>query len=161
MEQVLYFHNEYIGTSYKQEVDKNLYQTIDLAHNQHSATINFNNTIIDKIKKTIINLSSRHKIKEDMYIIAIKNLIKKNNYLQLSLQLSEDIITEDEFEKEVTTNSGKYVIKIDNKDITFIHLDVIQTILKDVDNKGMTLHDVSEMFSIDTHSFEPEVNYLT
>src|SRR5688572_7538519 len=49
---------------------------------------------------------------EVLLIEAVKNLIKKNEYLQLSHRLAEDQISEEEFEEELEKNTSKYLIKV-------------------------------------------------
>lgn len=55
----------------------------------------------------------QHSIQKEMYYVkAIKNLIKKNNFLDLSLQLAEDQITEEEYEEEIDNFPEKYIIDV-------------------------------------------------
>lgn len=94
-------------------------------------------------------------LRNDYCIIAIKNLIKKNEFLQLSLQLSEKLIDENEFESEIKQNPDKYIIQINNIDDS-IHLSVISNILTRI-GKTFNIDEVSELFSIDTRSINEDL----
>ncbi|MCF8334927.1 MAG: hypothetical protein K9I47_12310 [Bacteroidales bacterium] len=68
-----------------------------------------------------------YKIKEKYYLRVIDSLFKKNNFLALSLQLSDGVISEEEYEKELENNQEKYIIetqKLENPN----HLHIINDI---------------------------------
>ena len=97
-------------------------------------------------------------IRNDYCIIAIRNLLKKNEFLQLSLQLSEKLITEEEFEVEIDKNPDKYIIQMNNMDNP-MHLHVISNILTKI-GKAFNTDEVSELFSIDTRSINNELKII-
>jgi hypothetical protein len=53
------------------------------------------------------------KRKEELYQNAIKNLMKKSNYLNLHVELIEGSITEEEFDEEINNNPESYIVRID------------------------------------------------
>ncbi len=92
--------------------------------------------------------------KEKYYIIAIKNLIKKNEFLQLSLQVADKLVTEEEYEKELKENEDKYLISLNRVDNPF-DIDVVCDIVKQV-NASFTIDEVAEIFSLDANwLFQP------
>jgi hypothetical protein len=85
--------------------------------------------------------------KEVYYVTAIRNLIKKNNYLQLLYDLAEGNITEQDYESELDTNSAKYLIewnKLENPN----DVKTIASIVKKI-GLEFTVDEVADMFSID------------
>lgn len=94
--------------------------------------------------------------KKDKYCIkAIRNLIIKNNFLELSLELSEDQITEDDYSKEIESNPDKYIIDIkyikDPNDIKAMN-DIIKKI-----GFEFSIDEVAELFSLDSKDLENNV----
>ena len=89
-------------------------------------------------------------IKEGYCFTAINNLVKKTEYLQLSLQLAENLISEDEFEAELESFPEKYVIKLNDIESP-AHLHIIGGLLGKL-GRQFTVDEVSELFSIDTRS---------
>jgi hypothetical protein len=88
--------------------------------------------------------------KENYYVIAVNNLIKKTEFLQLSLQFAQEVITSDEYQQEINNNSDKYLIKFDcpfNK----IDMPLIEEILDKVEKKDLTIDEVSDLFSIESN----------
>ena len=104
------------------------------------------NLLFEKFKfnNHIINLHN------DYCIVAIRNLIKKNEFLQLSIQLSEKLISEFEFEAEIEQNPSKYIIEM-NSHIDISHLHVISNILTKI-GTSFNVDEVSELFSLDSRS---------
>lgn len=97
-------------------------------------------------------------LRNDYCIVAIRNLLKKNEFLQLSLQLSEELITESEFEAEIDQNPDKYIIQMNNID-DHVHLKVISNILTKI-GKTFDVDEVSELFSIDARSINNELKAI-
>lgn len=97
-------------------------------------------------------------LRNDYCIVAIRNLLKKNEFLQLSLQLSEKLITESEFEAEIDQNPDKYIIQMNNID-DHVHLNVISNILTKI-GKTFNVDEVSELFSIDARSINNELKAI-
>ena len=97
--------------------------------------------------------------KRDNYcVLAINNLIKKNEFLQLNLQFAENQITEDEYEQELETNTDRYIINLDNT-LEPNDINVIGNILHSIGRKFNT-DEVAEMFSIDIHTLNSNIKAL-
>jgi hypothetical protein len=100
--------------------------------------------------------------KSEFFLIeAIRNFIKKTNYLELSEMLNDDEITEEEFDIELEKNSSKYLIKI----IENIETNDAQIIKDLVDKIGPDLRDfsvteISEMFSLKEDNLVEKLNLL-
>lgn len=95
---------------------------------------------------TMYELLNHKEKKESFYILAVDNLMKKNDFLQLSIQLDQQLITEEEFEKELEENESKYLIKMNNNcnKVDFeIALDILPKL-----NRTFTADEVSELFAI-------------
>lgn len=95
------------------------------------------------------NFSNRllsYPIKRDHYcIIAIKNLFKKNDFLQLSLQRAENLLSDEEFEKEIEENPHKYTIDLHEiEDGTEVN--ILSEIAQKV-GREFTQDEVCELFS--------------
>lgn len=104
------------------------------------------------------NYSDNTNIGEEYYLRAISNLIKKNNFLDLSLQLAEEMITEEEFESEINRRPQKYTINLEclksKDDIhTIIH------IVKQIGGNFM-VDEVAELFGIKESELENSVSNL-
>lgn len=93
-------------------------------------------------------------LRNEYCIVAISNLLKKNEFLQLSLQLSEKLISEEDFEREVENNPGKYIIEMANEQV---NLNVISSILSKI-GRSFTTDQVSELFSVDPRILKSQLN---
>lgn len=97
-------------------------------------------------------------VKEVLYSDAITNLMKKSKFLQLYIQLIEEQISEDEYEKELNENPANYFINMKEvkSNLEYAALfQVMQNLPKDI-----TLDEVSEIFGIKTHSMiQQQVNF--
>ncbi len=104
------------------------------------------------LKENFISIRDKLLKKENFYITAVKNLLKKINFLELYQQLLEDQITESEFNEEIERESSKYIIDIkelqDPDDLTII-LDIVNKITFDL--KDFSLNEINELFSVDLH----------
>ena len=84
--------------------------------------------------------------KEKYYIEAIKNLIKKNNFLSLDLD-------DEEWKYECENNAEKYVINLK----PLKNSDDIKIIIKIVEELGIedySINEIAELFGIDHRNFE-------
>ena len=93
--------------------------------------------------------------KEAYYILAINNLLKKNNYLSLIVQLSQEQISEDEYVKEIEENSDKYLLDIKYLDDPN-DLKIINEIVKKI-GVSFSIDEVAEIFSLDSEDIENNV----
>jgi hypothetical protein len=126
---------------------------------------NTNNQMMFRIdNKTISNIKQKFdysieysNMKEQFYVKGINNLLKKNNLLQLSLQLSDNLITEDEFEEEINNNSEKYIISVEN--LTSVNqLHVLKDIVKSI-GKDFSVDEISELFSVSFNNLDKILNH--
>jgi len=94
----------------------------------------------------IYQLINNHVDKEKLFLTAVDNLIKKNDFLQLSIQLDQELISEDEFREELERNEVKYLIKM-NPDFKLVDFNLGTELLSKL-NRQFTSDDASELFSI-------------
>lgn len=110
----------------------------------------------DQIKRHVSKLfmlSEVNSIKQDLYIIAIKNLLKKINFLELHQQLLNSDISEEEFDNYLENESFKYTIQMDRNSSSLEKNLIVQIISKiDPVIKEFSLSDIEEMFSIKYNS---------
>ncbi len=86
-------------------------------------------------------------LKEKLYVTAINNLMKKNEFLLLCSDLDMKVINEEQFEEELTTNSGKYQIVLDqpfDKETFF----AVNSIIDQLEFGDFNVSDIEELFSI-------------
>ena len=96
---------------------------------------------------------SSHEAKEDLYVTALDNLLKKVDYLHLTMQLDQNLIEEDEFDKELEENEDKYLIKINNN-FNSIDMQLIMSITNKLKNRKFSSDEISEIFSVDIDKIE-------
>ncbi len=97
--------------------------------------------------------------KENLYVTAIVNLIKKTEFLQLLIQLSEKSITEAEYDKEIEENPSKYIIETDYLN-SLDDLSIIGEIVRKI-GLSMQTDEVAEMFSIELSSLNNGLTALS
>jgi len=104
--------------------------------------------------------------KEEFFLTAIKNLIKKNNYLNLIIKQKEGTITQKEFDKEIKDNPKKYVIEQynlkDPNNITFV-IEIyrkLEKFFKETNNENIGIDEIAELFSINIKQFIDTVYML-
>lgn len=108
--------------------------------------------------KTWFSSFNDHDIKEELYVTALDNLLKKVDYLHLTMQLDQNLIDEDEFDKELDENEDKYLIKI-NSDFNNLDLDLVISIVSKLKNRDFTSDEISELFSIDVEKIENFIDH--
>lgn len=107
---------------------------------------------LQELRNALTQYSQKRKKTEKFALEAISNLIIKNNFLELSLNLADGQINEDEFEKEIEKNEDKYFIHtkpLDEPDDIHIIIDLVKQIKFD-----LTTDDVADMFSLDSNELE-------
>ncbi len=122
----------------------------DLKSDDFNRPITFTTT--KKKINSFYEYSCNREIENKLLYRIIKNLIKKTSFIQLSLQLTEDQITEDEFDMEIENNPEEYIIDLQYLDEN-INLFSINNIIKKI-GKGFSIDEVSEMFAIDLSNVE-------
>ena len=110
---------------------------------------------LNSLQRTIADA----RVKEAYCLTALRNLIKKNDFLQLSLELANGYITEDEFDEEFSKNRERYVVELKKLERTS-DLNAIGSIVAAVDAKKFTVHDVSEMFGLEMDSVENHIEKM-
>jgi len=118
-------------------------------------------SLTPKIKNWFSGFNN-YEAKEDLYITALDNLLKKVDYLHLTMQLDQNLIDENEFDKELE-NEDKYLIKI-NENFKNIDLNLILSITNKLKNRNFSSDEISELFSIEVEKIEDYIdnqkNYL-
>jgi len=104
------------------------------------------------IRDTFSYFSESQKLKDQLYITGINNLIKKNNLLQQTIQLAEGFITEEEFEQEIDQNPDQFIISI-REPHGLEELIVLKNIVKKI-GKNFSVDEVSEIFSISLDNYD-------
>ncbi len=99
--------------------------------------------------------SSYIDVKESYYLLAIRNILKKNNYLSLMLQLAQEQISEDEYVKEIEDNPSKYILDIKYLDDPN-DLKIINELVKKI-GLSFSIDQVAEIFSLDSDDLEKKV----
>ena len=134
-----------------------LYERFSSSRKDEPITITFHTdrAKIDSLRE-IFNTYTIFQDKKDEYCIkAIRNLIIKNNFLELTLELSEENITEDDYSNEIENNPNRYVIDIDYiKEPNDIK--VVNEIVKKI-GLEFSIDEVAEMFSLDSKDLENKV----
>jgi hypothetical protein len=96
--------------------------------------------------------------KEFLYLTAIDNLLKKTDFLQLTMQLDNDLISNEEFEEELDKNESRYLIKT-NQEFDSYDFIIVRQILSDL-NRNFTHTDASELFSIPVEKVHDFIDLL-
>jgi hypothetical protein len=99
--------------------------------------------------KVIFTYHSAHHIRHHYCIIAIRNLLKKENYRDLLEEFTNKEITFEVFREELEKNHQKYTIEL-QENFFDGDIDLIMQIMKDIgeDIRDLSISDVSEMFSL-------------
>jgi hypothetical protein len=86
---------------------------------------------------------------QECYKLSLKNLIKKNRFLELYQQLLTEQISEQEFQDELSKNEDKYIIKY-IEDLSPVKARCYLSILDDLkyEMQDLSVLDISEIFSI-------------
>lgn len=99
--------------------------------------------------------------KENLYITAIRNFLRKENFSELNQSLLNEQITEDEFEKQLDEYEDKYVIVLkdvnQDEDVKLI-AQLVEKIGYDL--RDFSVGDISEMFSLKEDQLISKVNLL-
>ncbi|MDP3928536.1 MAG: hypothetical protein Q8R57_05900 [Bacteroidota bacterium] len=99
----------------------------------------------------IFNTIKEYHEREKIYITAIKNLLKLRRYSNLIYELSNDIISEEEFDNELSDNEEAYLIKVNNHVDSKEKVETLYSVIQNIDEK-LTEDDFMEIFSI-SHTF--------
>lgn len=146
--------------SYNKPISSRFQKSVDLSDQKEDGffTFTIKTSEIDAIIDQMNYRKHFNDLRDHYCFTAIRNLIKKNEFLQLSIQLAENLITEDEFESELENNPEKYVIKLEYFN-TPADLHIIGDVLHNI-GKQFTVDEVSELFSIETTSLNNSLKTL-
>lgn len=121
-------------------------------------TIHTDRAKMESLQRIIDEVTLFQNKKAEYCIKAIRNLIIKNNFLELTIKLSEDQITENEYSYEIKSNPDKYII-----DVGFLEdpndLIVINEIVKRI-GLEFSVDEVADLFSLDPNDLEKKVLQL-
>ncbi|MBZ9728264.1 hypothetical protein LB467_01065 [Salegentibacter sp. JZCK2] len=146
------------GSSFESEKSEE-FESFEAFSKQEEITIMFrtDNRKLDHFRKAIAEIED-HSVYKKYCILAVQNLLKKNHLLELSLELAEEQISEEDFENELDANPSKYTI-----DINYIEnindLSVISKIIQEV-GQSFSVDEVSEIFSLDSEDIESKLSLL-
>jgi hypothetical protein len=98
--------------------------------------------------------------REELLITAIKNLLKRINFLELYQQLQAQEIVEDEFERQLELQANRYVIEMNN-DFDGNDAKIIYSIVARIGTeiKDLSVSDVTELFSLNVNSDIPLMTF--
>lgn len=99
-----------------------------------------------------------YKKRETFLITAFRNLLKKNDFLQLSSELSSDVISDEEFNEELERNPSKYIIDVQRMNDSY-DLHIISDIIQKV-GVEISIDEVAEIFSLEYQSVQLVLNKL-
>ncbi|KXH85822.1 hypothetical protein [Chryseobacterium kwangjuense] len=95
----------------------------------------------------IYEMARNYYEKEQVYITAIRNLLKQKRYLSLVYELSNDYISEDEFNEELENNEDNYLIKVNNRLDSINKVNNLISVINKID-VSFEEEDLLEIFSI-------------
>lgn len=147
-----------VNTNYRQtnESSSELIGSFLIATTENNRIDCIQGLLTPKIKSWFFGLSV-YEAKEELYVTAIDNLLKKIEYLHLTMQLDQDLITEDEFDEELENNEDNYLIKM-NSNFNDIDFSIVQSIIHKLKRNKFSSDEISEMFSISIKSVEEFVD---
>lgn len=97
-------------------------------------------------------------VEKDYLYKAVGSLLKKTSYLQLSLQLEEGQIDEEEFDVEIENNPEKYINKVcrlKNANDLFVINEIVKKL-----RRSFSVDEVADLFSVTAESLESKTNEL-
>lgn len=106
-----------------------------------------------ELTKENSDLPEKILVKEDLLFQCITNLIRKSNFLKLYIKLTEDQISDEEFENEIEENPHEYVIDLKPID-SGLHFQLLVEILQKFPKKNISLDEFAEIFSISPSSIQ-------
>lgn len=95
-------------------------------------------------------MNNVYECKERFYITGIRNLRKKINFIRLANEYSNDQISEEEYEHEITSYPDKYIV-----DIQDLKEPIDSIVIHEIVGKiggDLTFDEVGEIFSVDSDS---------
>ena len=127
-----------------------------IATNEENRLNFIHGSLTPKIKNWFSGFNN-YDAKEELYITAVGNLLKKVDYLHLTMQLDQNLIDEDEFDKELE-NEDKYLIKM-NDSFKSIDFNLVLSITNKLKNRNFSSDEISELFSIEVEKIEDYIDH--
>lgn len=94
-------------------------------------------------------------------VLAIQNLLRKENHSELLDSLYEEEITKEEYENLINSNPEKYIIPLNKMEKIENTYPVIQKVINDIGNiREFSLSDVSELFSLEPSTLTNKIELL-
>jgi len=124
----------------------------------YTITIKTDTERLNSLIRDFDNYANRLKVKEIYFLNALRNLIKKNNFLQLTMQLVENQITEDEYSKQIEAHPESFIVNIEQLD-NINDIEIIIEIIKKI-GLSFSIDEVSEIFSIDLDNYNDRIKEL-
>lgn len=96
-------------------------------------------------------------MKTDLYLTAIKNLVKMRNFDELSAKAENGDISSEKYEKELSEHRDKYIVEVHNAN-PFRMVPIIVEIMREIGEPAndLTVDEVCTIFSIDSKTFTTE-----
>lgn len=139
--------------SHAESPSDDFYVKVNAGKESNIGTITLNKSDVVKLGNAFLdNFKTKIELRENLYITAIRNYHKTTNFLKLVNNLSEKLITEEDFEKEINENEEKYEI-LANGEIDFPTLRLITDIVQKVGIE-YSMDEISEIFSINPIKLE-------
>lgn len=96
--------------------------------------------------------------KERIYLKAIGNLIKKNDFLKLYIEMLSDQISEEEYEDELEKNGDHYFIELKPISSHFEYFSLID-IMHKFPKKSCSVDDFNDIFGISSEGYAKIINH--
>ena len=87
--------------------------------------------------------------KENLYLQALRNLYRKIDFIELSQALESEVISEEEFDRELEENEDRYLIPSPTAAPTVQQVIQVAEIIKKLGREKCSVDEVSEVFSLD------------
>lgn len=93
------------------------------------------------------------KLQKKLLKSAFKNRSKQYNFLLLNDELTNNLVTDEEYEKEIEDNPEKYVIEDRHEELKFSELKVLSSLVDELNAEksicsGITVDEISELFEV-------------
>lgn len=135
--------------------------TITFSRNDQEISFSVEDTDLKVLMKDIV-VSQDYPKREEFLITAVKNLLRKINFSELYQQLTDETISEDEFQAEIDNNPNKYVIEtieeLSPEDFQII-TELVNKITFDI--KEFSVNDIAELFSVEPEKLITISGYTT
>ncbi|AWG25597.1 hypothetical protein [Flavobacterium kingsejongi] len=94
----------------------------------------------------IYGVMDNYQKKEHFLMKAVKNLLKKNEFLQLTLQMEQELLDHEGFFEELERNEDKYLIQMD-ENFKYENFKFISHIMNKLE-RDFSSDEIAELFSV-------------